>query len=64
MKLTREEEKMIEKMHTLRAFDYVRYSELLNAIDGWMQSEIKRYSPAPAEGNKIINFPGTNPAKQ
>ena len=64
MKLTREEEILIEKMHTLRAVDYVRYSELLNAIDGWMQSEIKRYSAAAAEKNKIINFPKTDPAQQ
>lgn len=64
MKLTREEEKLIEEMHMLRAFDYVRYSELLTAIDGWMQSEIKRYSPAAAEKDKIIYFPRTDPAQQ
>lgn len=64
MTMTREEENLIEKMHTLRAVDFVRYSEILKVLNGWIQSEIERYSPAPSAENKIINFPQINPAKK
>ncbi len=59
MIMTKEEEAIIEKLHTLRGIDPSRYWGWVSTFGPTLDSDIERITRGKYGTDKIIRFPGT-----
>ena len=64
MVLSEEEKKMIEALHKMRQYNYVRYHGFVEALTAAFNSEIQEYCKSQRLEGKIIQFPNIDQTKE